>query len=97
MKKIFLILFYVGVAGLARTQTEAISPVYRFNIKKKVVKVLDAYKENDINHYVRNEIEWYDFGDLRIKKFSALRVSAELVKLKLPVMTILLSITITLL
>jgi organic radical activating enzyme len=38
------------------------------NIKKKVVKVLDVYKNNNINHYVRNEIEWYDFGDLRVKK-----------------------------
>jgi organic radical activating enzyme len=38
------------------------------NIKKKVVKVLETYKENNINHYVRNEIEWYDFGDLRVKK-----------------------------
>jgi organic radical activating enzyme len=38
------------------------------NIKKKVVKVLELYKENNINHYVRNEIEWYDFGDLRVKK-----------------------------
>jgi len=38
------------------------------NIKSKVLKVLDVYKENDINHYVRNEIEWYDFGDLRVKK-----------------------------
>jgi organic radical activating enzyme len=37
------------------------------NIKKKVVKVLDAYKENNVNHYVRTEIEWYDFGDLRVK------------------------------
>jgi hypothetical protein len=37
------------------------------NIKKKVVKVLDTYKENNVNHYVRTEIEWYDFGDLRIK------------------------------
>ena len=37
------------------------------NIKKKVVKVLQKYKEVGINHYVRNEIEWYDFGDLRIK------------------------------
>ncbi len=38
------------------------------HIKKKVVKVLDSYKENNINHYVRNQIEWYDFGDLRVKK-----------------------------
>jgi len=38
------------------------------NIKKKVTKVLETYKEKGINHYVRNEIEWYDFGDLRVKK-----------------------------
>jgi len=38
------------------------------NIKKKVTKVLETYRERGINHYVRNEIEWYDFGDLRIKK-----------------------------
>lgn len=38
------------------------------NIKKKVSKVLQIYKDKEINHYVRNEIEWYDFGDLRIKK-----------------------------
>jgi len=38
------------------------------NIKKKVTKVLETYKQRGINHYVRNEIEWYDFGDLRVKK-----------------------------
>ena len=38
------------------------------HIQKKVLRVLDAYKSQNINHYVRNEIEWYDFGDLRIKK-----------------------------
>ena len=38
------------------------------NIKKKVIKVLETFKEYNINHYVRNEIEWYDFGDLRVKK-----------------------------
>ena len=38
------------------------------NIKKKVTKVLEVYKEIGINPYVRNEIEWYDFGDLRVKK-----------------------------
>jgi organic radical activating enzyme len=38
------------------------------NIKSKVLKVLETYKSENINHYVRTEIEWYDFGDLRIKK-----------------------------
>ena len=37
-------------------------------VKSKITKVLDVYKNNNINHYVRNEIEWYDFGDLRVKK-----------------------------
>jgi organic radical activating enzyme len=37
-------------------------------VKSKITKVLDVYKSNNINHYVRNEIEWYDFGDLRVKK-----------------------------
>jgi organic radical activating enzyme len=37
-------------------------------VKSKITKVLDVYKNNTINHYVRNEIEWYDFGDLRVKK-----------------------------
>ncbi len=37
------------------------------NIQKKVLRVIDTLKEWDINHYVRTEIEWYDFGDLRIK------------------------------
>lgn len=36
-------------------------------LKSKVEKVIETYKENNINHYVRNNIEWYDFGDLRIK------------------------------
>lgn len=36
-------------------------------LKTKVEKVVKTYKENNINHYVRNNIEWYDFGDLRIK------------------------------
>lgn len=36
-------------------------------LKSKVEKVLATYSENNINHYVRNNIEWYDFGDLRIK------------------------------
>jgi len=38
------------------------------NIKSKVLKVIEVYKSQNINHYVRTEIEWYDFGDLRIKK-----------------------------
>ena len=36
-------------------------------LKSKVDRVLATYQENNINHYVRNNIEWYDFGDLRIK------------------------------
>jgi organic radical activating enzyme len=36
-------------------------------LKSKVDKVIDTYTLNNINHYVRNNIEWYDFGDLRIK------------------------------
>jgi organic radical activating enzyme len=36
-------------------------------LKSKVDRVVDTYKINNINHYVRNNIEWYDFGDLRIK------------------------------
>ena len=36
-------------------------------LKSKVEKVISNYQENNINHYVRNNIEWYDFGDLRIK------------------------------
>jgi organic radical activating enzyme len=36
-------------------------------LKSKVDRVLGTYQENNINHYVRNNIEWYDFGDLRIK------------------------------
>jgi organic radical activating enzyme len=38
------------------------------NIKSKVLKVIETFKSQNINHYVRTEIEWYDFGDLRIKK-----------------------------
>jgi organic radical activating enzyme len=38
------------------------------NIKAKVLKVIETFKSQNINHYVRTEIEWYDFGDLRIKK-----------------------------
>ena len=37
-------------------------------LKSKVLKNIELYKTNGIKHYVRNEIEWYDFGDLRIKK-----------------------------
>ena len=37
MKKIFFIAFSIGLAFAVHAQTEAISPVYRFNIKKKVV------------------------------------------------------------
>jgi hypothetical protein len=37
MKKIFFITFSIGLAFAVQAQTEAISPVYRFNIKKKVV------------------------------------------------------------
>jgi len=38
------------------------------NIKSKVLKVIESFKSQNINHYVRTEIEWYDFGDLRVKK-----------------------------
>ena len=47
------------------------------HIQKKVEKVIHALKECDINHYVRTEIEWYDFGDLRVK---AGRTDDELIK-----------------
>jgi organic radical activating enzyme len=36
-------------------------------LKSKVDRVLGTYQEKNINHSVRNNIEWYDFGDLRIK------------------------------
>ena len=36
-------------------------------LKSKVTKNIENYKSLGIKHYVRNEIEWYDFGDLRIK------------------------------
>jgi organic radical activating enzyme len=36
-------------------------------LKNKVDRVLGIYQDKNINHYVRNNIEWYDFGDLRIK------------------------------
>ena len=38
------------------------------HIQKKVEKVIETLKDWDINYYVRTEIEWYDFGDLRVKK-----------------------------
>lgn len=37
-------------------------------LKSKFTRVIETYKTNNIKHYVRNTIEWYDFGDLRIKK-----------------------------
>jgi len=37
-------------------------------LKNKVTKNIESYKSFKIKHYVRNEISWYDFGDLRIKK-----------------------------
>lgn len=37
-------------------------------LKSKVTKTIQTYKNNDVKHYVRNEINWYDFGDLRVKK-----------------------------
>jgi organic radical activating enzyme len=37
-------------------------------LKPKVIKNIEYYQSNGIRHYVRNNIEWYDFGDLRIKK-----------------------------
>jgi organic radical activating enzyme len=37
-------------------------------LKTKVTKNIENYQNNNITHYVRNNIEWYDFGDLRIKK-----------------------------
>jgi organic radical activating enzyme len=37
-------------------------------LKSKVNKNIENFKSNSIKHYVRNEIEWYDFGDLRVKK-----------------------------
>ena len=36
-------------------------------LKSKVTKNIESYKSFGIKHYVRNEISWYDFGDLRIK------------------------------
>lgn len=36
-------------------------------LKSKVERVVGTYEDNNIKHYVRNNIEWYDFGDLRIK------------------------------
>ncbi len=37
-------------------------------LKSKVTKNIEYYQSNGIQHYVRNNIEWYDFGDLRVKK-----------------------------
>ena len=37
-------------------------------LKGKFDRVTKTYKDNRIKHYIRNEIEWNDFGDLRIKK-----------------------------
>jgi MoaA/NifB/PqqE/SkfB family radical SAM enzyme len=37
-------------------------------LKNKVMRTIEEYKNYEIKHYVRNEIEWYDFGDLRVKK-----------------------------
>lgn len=37
-------------------------------IKNKVNKNIEIYTNHSINHYVRKEIKWYDFGDLRVKK-----------------------------
>ena len=36
-------------------------------LKNKVTRNIENYKFHNIKHYVRNEIDWYDFGDLRIK------------------------------
>jgi organic radical activating enzyme len=37
-------------------------------LRAKVTKNIENYKLHNIKHYVRNNIEWYDFGDLRVKK-----------------------------
>lgn len=37
-------------------------------LQSKVTKTIEIYKELGIKHFVRSNIEWYDFGDLRIKK-----------------------------
>jgi len=37
-------------------------------LSKKVNRVINTYKDLKINHYVRDNIKWYDFGDLRLKK-----------------------------
>ena len=36
-------------------------------LKGKVTRTIEEYQSRNIKHYVRNEIEWYDFGDLRVK------------------------------
>jgi len=37
-------------------------------LKAKITKNIENYKLHNIKHYVRSNIEWYDFGDLRVKK-----------------------------
>lgn len=37
-------------------------------LAKKVNRVIGIYEDLKINHYVRDNIKWYDFGDLRLKK-----------------------------
>jgi organic radical activating enzyme len=37
-------------------------------LRVKVTKNIENYKLHNIKHYVRDNIEWYDFGDLRVKK-----------------------------
>jgi organic radical activating enzyme len=37
-------------------------------LRAKITKTIEYYELNNIRHYVRSNIEWYDFGDLRIKK-----------------------------
>jgi organic radical activating enzyme len=37
-------------------------------IGKKFNRVLEKYKENNIDYYSREELSWYDFGDARISK-----------------------------
>jgi Caspase domain len=48
MKKIFFVLLAVVLAMRSFAQTEAISPVYRFNIKKKVVPPILALETSSI-------------------------------------------------
>lgn len=37
-------------------------------LKSKVTKNIENYVSHGIKHFVRNDIKWYDFGDLRVKK-----------------------------